>query len=285
MNRSISRRLFNVIETLHATVYFAPEARRGFRELGLRGYWMGYFASRSAPLGRVPAEVVSAIFHNFHPDMVAAALPAAWEVTDPETVLATRWRAAGEALHRLLPEAGEADLAEAAQLAEAAARACPSPGRPLFAGHLRLAWPDDTRLRIWHACTLLREFRFDGHVAALTAHRMDGLDAHLTLVAAGRSTREAIQSNRGFSDEDWAAGEARLRERGWLDSNGGLTEAGAGIRQEVEDLTDELMLPPWESLGEASSERLRTLLRPLAVQVVTAGGVPVPNPMGSPRPA
>jgi hypothetical protein len=43
-----------------------------------------YFAARSAPLGRVPAEVVDAVFYNFAPGEVAACIPSVWEVATPE---------------------------------------------------------------------------------------------------------------------------------------------------------------------------------------------------------
>ncbi len=72
--------------------YFAPEARAALDGLGYRGFWMGYFAARSAPLGMVPREVVTAIFYNFAPERVAKALPAAWEIAGPDSRLA---RAAG----------------------------------------------------------------------------------------------------------------------------------------------------------------------------------------------
>lgn len=40
-------------ETLHAVVSFAPEPQAAYASLGLRGYWRGYFASRSSALGPV----------------------------------------------------------------------------------------------------------------------------------------------------------------------------------------------------------------------------------------
>ena len=47
--------------------------------MGYSGFWMGYFAARSAPLGQVPADVVTAVFYNFSAERVAKALPAAWD--------------------------------------------------------------------------------------------------------------------------------------------------------------------------------------------------------------
>ena len=36
-----------------------------------------------------------------------------------------------------------------------------------------LAWPDAPQLALWHAVTLLREHRGDGHISALTAAGID----------------------------------------------------------------------------------------------------------------
>ncbi len=44
-------RLGVLVESVHAVVYFAPEPEAAYAELGLRGYWPGYFASRAAPMG------------------------------------------------------------------------------------------------------------------------------------------------------------------------------------------------------------------------------------------
>jgi len=71
-------RFFDRFEPVHGVTYFAPEARAALDGLGYRGFWMGYFAARSAPLGIVPPEVVTAVFYNFAPERIAKALPAAW---------------------------------------------------------------------------------------------------------------------------------------------------------------------------------------------------------------
>jgi hypothetical protein len=84
---TLGRRFFDRFEPVHAVTYFAPEAQAGFAATGFTGFWRGYFAARSAPLGRVPAEVVSAVFYNFSPDRVHRMVPAVWEVATPVEVL------------------------------------------------------------------------------------------------------------------------------------------------------------------------------------------------------
>jgi hypothetical protein len=290
MSAEAARRLWPVYETYHAVTYFAPESAQVYRDLGLKGGWMGYFASRSAPMGPVPAGLVTAVFFNFHPSMVARALPDAWGLASPEATLAARLVAVDAALRRLLPEwAGPdapraADTAEAATLARLAAEAAPLSGRPLYGALRSQPWPEEHHLVLWHAATLLREHRGDGHVVALTAEGLDGCEAHVTVAASGKVPRETLQTNRKWSDEEWEAAEARLVERGWLEaaSEGSpvLTEKGSAGRQRIEDRTDALAAEPWRVLGPERSDRLDELMRPMARAVVERGGVPVPNPVG-----
>jgi hypothetical protein len=280
-----ARTAWRVLEPYHAMIYFAPEARAAYAAAGLKGFWMGYFASRAAPLGSVPAAVVTAMFFNFHPSMVARAIPDAWRFSSPERVLQARFQAADAALRRLLgPQLASDEIAEAAELAKEAVGGCSVAGRPLFAAYSALPWPTEPHLVLWHAATLLREFRGDGHVVALLAEGLDGCEAHLTLVGTGTVPREAIQPHRGWSDEEWEAARQRLQQRDLLDESGLLTPAGIALRQAVEDRTDLLALPPWQHLGREQSARLVSLVRPLSISIVDQGGIPMPNPMGVPRP-
>ncbi len=128
----------------------------------------GYFPSRAAAMGPVGAEVVKATFFNFDPGFVERSMDGAWDTASPAQLLTARLAAADRMIRRLAA-ATIADLAPAADIARAAALvACERPeGRALFAGHAQLPWPDEPHLVLWHAQTLLREFRGDGHIAAL----------------------------------------------------------------------------------------------------------------------
>ena len=162
----LARRFFDRFEPVHGITYFAPESRQAMDDLGYRGFWMGYFAARSAPFGQVPAPVVTATFYNFSPTRVAKALPAAWSIAPPADALRTRLASAVAALRRY----GVADddhLRTAAELCAKAATAAPVDGRPLFAANSALPWPGEPIEKLWHAATLLREHRGDGHIAAL----------------------------------------------------------------------------------------------------------------------
>ena len=283
---SLSRRAWTLFEPIHAIVYFAPEARATYAAAGLRGGWMGYFASRSAPMGAVGPDVVTAVFHNFQPAMVARAIPDAWRYSTPERVLEARLAVADSALRRLWSDTVDAgDITEAAELAMGVARELRVDGRPLFAGHAGLAVPDAPHLALWHACTLLREHRFDGHIAVLTARDVDGLAALQLAVAAGKGVdANTLRSFRGWTEEEWSGATDRLRERGVVDPAGSLTASGRELRDAVEETTDWLAAAPWERLPGERRERLFELLGRLAVRLEGPGGLVYPNPIGVGRP-
>jgi hypothetical protein len=262
-------------------IYFTPEAADAFADLGLVGR-MGYFGSRAAPMGAVPAEVVIATFYNFRPSLVRDAIPAAWERATPEQILAARLGAADRALRRALPDAiGSPELAEAASLARRAAEtACDHlEGRPLFAGHASLPWPDEDHLVLWHAQTLLREYRGDGHIAALVAAGLSGLEAAITHVATGEVPAAVLASTRAWVSEEWDVAVDDLRSRGIVEPNGDLvlTDAGSTQRQWIEDATDAAAVAAYEPLGERGCARLRALTRPWSRAIVDGGELAPPR--------
>jgi len=271
MDPVMARKMWRTLEPYHGLIYFAPEATAAYEALGVRGF-DGYFASRAAAMGPVPAEVVVATFFNFNPELVRRAIPAAWEVATPAALLEARRSAADLALRRATgSHLDAAEVVRAAELARTAAEACTAAGRPLYAAHASLPWPEPPHLALWHAATLLREFRGDGHLAALVDAGLDGIDALVVHAASGEVPRAALQTTRGWSDDAWEASVARLRGRGLLEADGSFTPAGASLRQHIEDRTDALALAPWEALGVAACDELRALVRPLSRAIVESG--------------
>ena len=287
MDATVARRLWAVGEPVHALTYFAPESRAAWEAGGIRGFWRGYFATRAAPLGAVGAPVVTAAFYNFAPDFVARAVPDVWAMVSPGDAWAARLAGVDAALRAHLPEAGSVlagpEVREAATLARRAAEACPTPGRLFLAAHLDLAWPDAPHLELWQALTLLREYRGDGHNAALLAANLDGCQCHVLAGAAGGPPRSVLQPARGWTDERWEVAEAQLTDRGLLAPGhpDEATEAGRALRDSVELCTDQTDLAPWTALGADDTERLHGLVRPLAKAVAESGVLPAVNPIGT----
>jgi hypothetical protein len=289
MDIKTARRLWHVLEPVHAVVYFSPEIPETDAALGLRGFWMSYFAGRAAPMGAVGAPVVTASFFNFAPAMVERAIPDAWALASPSAVLEARLDAVDHTLRRLLgpgpggSELGGAELIEAFELARRAGDACSVTGRPLAAAWAGVTAEGPPHVALWVALTVLREHRGDGHVAASVAEGVDGCEAHVLLAATGAVPRATLQPARGWTDEQWEGAVERLSTRGWLaPDRSGLSAAGTAARQRIEDLTDRLALAPWVMLGEPAAERFETLLRPLSDVVVGRGEIRFPNPMGLP---
>ncbi|GAA3537582.1 MULTISPECIES: SCO6745 family protein [Streptomyces] len=271
------RRCHNMLNSLHATSYFAPELGRELADLGITHPRAVNFAVRAAALGPVGAGAVTATFYNYKHELVARHVPAVWAIASPEDVLAARVRAVDSALRRLLGEEAltSAEMTEAAGLALRATEACSRSARPLYSAHADLPVPEEPHLAYFHATTLLREHRGDGHLAVLMAAGLDGLEAVVTHTATGKGmTPKWIFSTRGWTQEDWDAASERLRGRGLLDAGGELTDQGTALRKEIESETDRLDRAPYEHLGAEGVTRLTELGAGFAGAAVTAGAFP-----------
>lgn len=275
--------VWRLIESYHAVVYYAPERREQYEGVGLRGGWMGYFASRAGALGPVGPAVVSALFYNFRPSMVARALPDAWRYSSPDQALAARGRVADLSLRRILADDADGPaVARGAELAVDAVFRCPERGRPLFAAHRALPVPEQPHLRLFWATSALREFRGDGHNAALLHGGVDGCEAHVVMSALGLVPADQ-RTYRGWTEDDWDAARSRLVARGWLDQDtGALTATGRQVRGRIESETERLAAPAVAALGPARADELRACLVPLVERIVTGGDLPYPNGMGVP---
>lgn len=279
---SRARSMWRGLEPYHAIVYFAPEPQAACAELGTRGYWMSYFALRAAPLGAAPPELITSLFYGFAPRLVARAVPDTWAVAPPERYLAVRLAAVDAALHRVLGAEvlGSDAVAEAAELAREAALAAPTAGRALGAANSALPWPDAPHLVLWHAQTVLRELRGDGHVAALLIAGLDPVECGALLAAEIGQDQEWMRTRRGWTEQEWADGMARLAARGLLTAEGAVTASGRALRAEVERHTDALADGAWAALGDERADRLVALAAPLVRTITASDSFLHDNPMG-----
>jgi Helix-turn-helix family len=248
-------------------IYFVPEAAEAYAQLGIDGR-TGYFASRAAPMGAVSAEVVVSTFFNFNPELVHAAIPAAWEVTTPVALVTARFEAVDAAFRRVLGASvvDSEEMRRAAVLARTAAEEAAQrvEGRPLAAGHADVAWPDAPHLVLWHSQSVLREYRGDGHIAQLVTHGLSGLEALVTHAATGNVPAPVLKSTRAWPDDAWDDAAEALRGRGWLERGDDLrlTAWGAEQRRAIEEGTDALAVAPYDTLGDERCTELRRLMRP-----------------------
>ncbi len=269
-------RVHDITTMFHAFVYFAPEAVEEYMTVGARGP-SGYFASRSAPLGPVSAEVVTATFYNFSPDLVRSAIDGTWEIVSPEEMQRARWRAVKRILDSTVADAvTDVNVSEAIDIAESCVAGLSYAGRPLAAANAsvlaRLDDPvfvDNRLLRLWQLVTILREWRGDAHIGLLIAEPLDGCEC--TVVSEHLFHMPGvIRSTRAWSEDDWSKAVDRLRSRGWLDDDG-VTEEGRAKRSLIERRTNEIDAAVWDGMTDAAVNRFGDLLEP-AVKALTVGG-------------
>jgi hypothetical protein len=278
---ALARRLWSTIEPIHAVTYFSPEARTAFADSGYKGFWMGYFAGRAAPMGAVGPDIVLAAFYNFSMSHISRAIPDAWSYAPPSVALEVRQQGAVAALLRAL--AGrhlEAAVEAAAELGRMAAASAPSDGRMLFAANRALPWPSEPVAALWQACTLLREHRGDGHVATLTAAGIGGREANVLQVGAGVVPRDVFVVARHYDDAEWEDLLTGLVDRGLLGPDGHLTNEGKALKDDVESRTDRIALTAYDALDDQQIEHLIGALVPLARAVLATGDIPDVTPIG-----
>jgi hypothetical protein len=267
----------NATNSLHSLIYFVPETEQQLTRVGLKAGRMCYFAGRAAPMGAVGGGVVTATFYNFSPSLVARSIPLAWELARPEVVVEARFAAVDAALTRLLgPDViASADMLTMAELVREAASACTAEGRPLYAGHADLAWPDAPHLVMWHAISLLREHRGDGHTCALVSAGLSGIEALVTHTATGKGfVPDFARTSRGWSQDEWDRTVSGLTARGLLDDEGALTPAGQALRAQVEEQTDTMAAAPWLHLGDRRTEDVVRIGKAMTRAVLAAGAFP-----------
>jgi hypothetical protein len=264
--------MFDLVEPIGAVPYSAEEPNETMFALGFTNYWDTYFAGRAAPLGSsVPAEVVHALFYNFAPGEVARHIPKVWRTTTPEAALAARQEGCVNALRRVLGDLVDTpDFQRAVELLTRAATSAPLEGRPMYAALRALPIPEEPVARLFHAASLLREHRGDGHVAALVAEGIGGLEAHALYAIDIGIPAPTFGRIHHLPSAQLSELIDAMKGRGLIEDEATFTPAGRQAKDRVEALTDELALAPYEILTTAERDELMAALEPLARRLVAA---------------
>ena len=271
MTVSIARRMFDLVEPIGVIPYSADEANEAMFALGFTNYWDTYFAGRAAPLGLVSAEVVDALFYNFAPGEVARHIPKVWRTTTPAAAIEARRIGCANALTRILGDHIDTPaFARATELLTKAATSAPVEGRPMYAALRAIPAPEGVVARFFHAASLLREHRGDGHIAALMVAGVGGLEAHVLLALDMNMPAERFGRIHHLPAAQLGAVIDAMRNRGLIGDDGWLSEHGHAVKQRVEALTDELAAKPYENLEPAELDELMAALAPLAALLLAA---------------
>ncbi len=265
-----ARRLRDAAEPIATISFWGRPVNERFADLGL-DFLTGYVWGRSAPMGEPSAPVVAAAFGVFEPGLITALYEEARGIVSRADVLAARETGAVESLRGLLPDAdvtgAVAQLRRATDLA-----ASDVAGRPLFAGLMSLTWPTDPLAQLWHAASLLREYRGDVHQAANVAAGLTGLEMNLLTECWVGWEPTSYAGTRGWSPEAMAAAAAALAERG-LVADGALTPEGRRLRDAIEEQTETALVPLLDAIGPELPELIRQLDE-WSAAIVAGGAAP-----------
>ena len=268
---AMARHMFELVEPIGVIPYSADEPNEAMFALGFTNAWDTYFAGRAAPLGLVPAEVVHALFYNFAPGEVARHIPKVWDTTTPALALAARQMGCAKALRRILGGRVESRaFRRAAELLTRAATSAPSEGRPMYAALRAVPFTGDVVVRLFHAASLLREHRGDGHISALVTEGIGGLEAHVLFALSMDLPAEQFGRIHHLPAAQLASVIDGMRTRGLIGHDGWLSHKGRSVTQRVESLTDDLAAKPYESLAGRELDELMAALAPLRTTLLAA---------------
>ena len=203
----LARKTWRTLEPLHGMVYFVPEAAEAYARLGHHGPG-GLLRVAGGAHGRGDGRRRRLDLLQLQPRARARG--------DPCGVGGGDAGGAGQGpLHRgrrglpAPPGRGGAGVGRDATGGRAGA-AWP-PRRPAD-GWRGDRWPPPTpmwpgppppHLVLWHAQSILREYRGDGHIAQLVVRGLSGLEALVTHAAAGDVPERLLRSTRGWPQEAW----------------------------------------------------------------------------------
>lgn len=278
---AIARIAYTAFEPFHITAYFNPLLKSAGEDTGLDGHaW--YAGSRAQPLGPTSASVVAAAFYNFNPALIGRVWPLAVQA-GLDRIAEVRW----SILDRVLGDA-LGPLATEPKLVEVGDRLRDIGDTAVFAGRtLSSAWhsserPEIPHLALWHSIAVIREWRGDGHLAALIDAQLDPTEAvvfheaqHPDPKARRVLGKRITQLTRQWSDDEWDAAAERLIARGLLerhDKGEALTEHGVDLDTHIETRTDALASSIWHDVPDA--EELLLQVRPYVKAVIDAGILP-----------
>lgn len=269
---ALARRLFELVEPIGMIPYSADEPNEAMFALGFTDYWDTYFAGRAAPLGSsAPAELVDALFYNFGPGEVARHIPSVWRTTTPEAAIAARQRGCVDALRRILGDLADApSLVRVVELLTKAAIGAPLDGRPIYAALRALPLPADPLAGLFHAASLLREHRGDGHIAALMTERIGGLEAHVLLAIDLGVPARSFGRIHHLPTELLSDLVGQLEARGLIEDETSFTPLGRQVKDRIEVLTDDLAAAPYDALDAGEIDELIAGLEPIAETLVAA---------------
>ena len=140
----------------------------------------------------------------------------------------------------------------------------------MYAALRALPIPDEPVARLFHAASMLREHRGDGHIVALMVEGVGRLEAHVLLALDMGMPAEKFGRIHHLPGAQLVAVIDGMRDRDLIGDDGWLSESGRAVKQRVEAVTDDLAAVPYECLQPTELDELMATLEPLAARLVAA---------------
>ncbi|MDD2859266.1 MAG: hypothetical protein PHU75_11405 [Candidatus Nanopelagicales bacterium] len=286
LSPSVARSMWAAAEPFALVGLASPEAMAAIEVIGVPRK-AAFLALRGAPMGRASASVVAAAFHAFPRSRFEQHLDPVWEVTTPLAVVEATHTSIPVMAARIFGDSVDGGaLRSVGDLLVATVAALDVAGRPLAAANQAVVPPAEPWARLWRAWTTLREYRGDGHVAALVASDLDVPEAQVLSATWGsdRYDIDMLRATRRLDDDVWSSAQAALHVRGLLDRAGALTASGRALREDIELRTDQACMRAWSRF---TTDELRTIFdftSALSAQVIESGGMRAATAVGAPWP-
>ena len=203
--------------------YFTPETLARGKELGLGGM-VFYIAGRGGMLGDCEGESVAAAFGYFNPEVIVKAWDTAKATMPIREIGSAYFECAAQ--HGRSKLSGIDNLEAFVNAADKINDAADPDGLPLYASYKYAEYATDAPGRAMQLVATLREFRGSAHLLAIRAKGLTSKQAHF------------IKRPNDVQMFGWSPDEPPH-----------INDAVIATMREVEDLTDDLVIPAYDVLS------------------------------------
>jgi hypothetical protein len=231
-----ARRLRDAAEPLAMHAVWSRRVNEALAERGLN-FLSSYVYGRAASLGEPSADVAASAFAWFEPGLVRGLYEEGRSLLARDELLRIRTAETVAGLQEILASEDVAEVASTADTLRRAVESLDAIGRPLFAGLRGLPWPAEPAGQLWRACDLIREYRGDGHIAAVASTGLSPVQMNILTELWLGMPLLSYTATRAWSEDQMGEAIEALRRKGWMDGEE-LTDVGAAGRREIEDRTD-----------------------------------------------
>lgn len=284
--KATARAVWAAAEPFTLWAYFGQRLVPALDVPGL-DYFGTYLVVRAAPLGMADPAVAVSCFRSLPAEPIHEHLERAWRMVTPGQVDQLAHRAIAEACEEQFGGGpASASILEVSAVLDVLVEGLDTSGRPLSAANQAVSLPEAPWPRLWRRLNTLREYRGEGHTAALVLSGLDLVETEVLMAAWAGAQIDVLRlkATRAIGEEAWRAARDRLHARGILEAGGAITDVGRRFRRDLEDRTDAAAAHPWAGADPSDVELVWKFCREVSDRLVQAGQMAAVTPVGAPWP-